>query len=426
MFPTHASRRQPRHQSNTTATISQGSASHQTPITSSIQYPGHTVPGYAYPSKYSGINANQAIPIERVSHPQWTSPKIQGYDRDGSQAQDGNPNLDESSQHSQQSHHSYHSHSSTYEGDQQSQPYPVPQSQAPPLAQAQEIASRPDPYQRYQRYQYQQSPSEEGTSGDAALDDQSAHYSYPSTRSQSNRYYSQETPVDYQPYIPERGSRSVATVNQQKGTAPYNKWTPPARYQQFVSTESQPALSQHQEEQQQQEELSESHFLDEERHNETLNNQYSPTTAPSSLNCDQNGSHTVPIDRSVDRQPYPVTENGINEKKFYPGHPGYKWTPPAVLQVFQAPSPSLQCPQPSQPSSKYALHSHSTPHDATETIPVTVPPSHIPHQNWKGLSSLSPTPVTHPPPPHPSSSPQTPPRSIMNSSNGQSFNQVNK
>jgi hypothetical protein len=421
MFPTHTTRRQQRTPTNHSP--SQGSLNYQhTPITSSysIQYPGHTVPGYAYPSKYGGIGSVQTTPIERTSYPQWTSARIQGYDLDGSQ--NGNNNCLDGSQHSQ---HSHHSHSDGHEGggyyDQAQSPPGAPQSEN----------HQPDPYERYQKYQYQQNPSsqdETEASNEGETIDQSTHYSYPSSRSQSNRYYSQDAPVDYQPYIPERVPRSVGAMHQQNGTAPYTKWTPPARFQQFVASDGQQAPQQQ---------------------------QYTDSYSSSSYPGGGGGEEEIVINETFDEQQdegptgahidttYPsssyssqqsVTENVTHEQKLYPGQPGYKWTPPAVLQAFQA-SP-LQSPQPSQPSSKYALHSHNhlATHLATETIPTTTPPSHapsslsVPHQSWKGCSPPSSLPS---PSPYLSSFPplsslQTPPRSIMNLLNGQSFNQVNK
>lgn len=308
MFPTHTSRRTRNNGINNDYNNTQQppqSWDYQSSPPYSQQYPSHTVPGYAYPSKYNAGSDNGTNPTsqpyqDRAPFPQWSPSKLQrGYERDNG-SQDG--------KYLDGSQHSYRGNSEG-ESDYRQQEVPI-QTENPPAR---------DPYARYQQYQYQNpSPESQNTSIDTPLECQP-----------SNRYYSQDTSVEYQPYIPERPSRT-------NNHAAYNKWTPPARLQQFISPDT-CIQSQRQDNQ-------------ESAHIEP------PTMIPPQSEPVQNGdTHHA--------------QNESSDQKFYPGHPAYKWTPPVVLQVFQ--EQSIQYPDPLA-NSKYASHSHS--HMATDHGAILNPP----------------------------------------------------
>jgi hypothetical protein len=173
-----------------------------------------------------------------------------------------------------------------------------------------------DPSERYQQYRYQSTEEP---------------IVQPEPSAQSNRYYSQpqDTPADYQPYIPERTPRSFNNMT-------YNKWTPPPKLRQFISPDAQVAQGGKPQDYPEATPLEQvAHSDHYESHSESYPQQEYVSSAP----------------------PAAATQNGTSEQAYYPGHPAYKWTPPVVLQVFQEPPP--QPPVSDAPiSSKYASHSH--------------------------------------------------------------------
>lgn len=349
MFPTHTTRRnraQPPQQEYLAAQHPQHTASvasswdYQSSPPYSTQYPGHTVPGYAYPSQHGGSShgrhqqstqgashaqSGQSFQ-ERAPYPQWNPTRIQrGYERHPEGSQDGN--------HLDGSHHSYPpSHSEgeiEYHQETQETYEPIQQR------------AQPDPSQRYQQYRYQ-STEETNVQLEPSAEE------YPSTqnsRYQSNRYYSQaqDTPADYQPYIPERTPRSFNNMT-------YNKWTPPPKLQQFLSPEAQLAQG-------------------------VVSHQYPEDS--SVLEPPQSDYQETHFDSHPQQEDVPppvplITQNGTNSETFYPGHPAYKWTPPVVLQVFQEQPLHTQQSQDVHPiiNSKYASHSHDHISQAIGNIPV--------------------------------------------------------
>lgn len=328
MFPTHTSRRT---RGNNIGTTNEHSYSQQAPPQSwdyqssppyTQQYPPHTAPSYAYPTnKYNGgSDGGSAQPYqERAPYPQWNPSKLnRGYDRDYG-SQDGNY-LDGSQ-------HSYRANSEG-ESEYHRQQEISPQTENPPPPVR-------DPSARYQQYQYQNSFKDtQSFSTEPASE-------YPPNQP-SNRYYSQETPAEYQPYIPERPPR----VNTH---ATYNKWTPPARLQQFTSPDT---------------------YLQAQQENQAPVYSPPPTEIPHhTTEPTRNSSVDLPQKNSLQGQ------NGSSDQKYYPGHPAYKWTPPVVLQVFQ--DQPMQYPEPPV-NSKYVSHmqSHATPdtHAVSNQSPQAPPP----------------------------------------------------
>jgi hypothetical protein len=280
---------------------------------------------------------------ERAPYPQWNSTRIQrGYEREYGGSQDGN--------HLDGSQHSYPPPTHSDGGGEAAEYHHETQASYPtePIQQTQS-----DPSQRYQQYRYQ-STEETNVQTEPSAEE------YPSTQSsryQSNRYYSQpqDTPADYQPYIPERTPRSFNNMT-------YNKWTPPPKLQQFLSPEAQLAQG------------GEPRYYPEET---------AVSEPPQPFHSDHHETHfdSRPQQEYVSPPAPPAaTQNGTNDQTFYPGHPAYKWTPPVVLQVFQEQPPQSHQPQDPNPtiSSKYASHSHDLISQVVGAVDTPLPVAQAP------------------------------------------------